>query len=153
MDKAGDGMRRQSEQERDEQMKKQGLKAEIEETLTQWENANRYFNYAEGKEQVDYAIFSIITAEKDEMKMVWTTMLIGSSALLIWILIRNRMSLGWLKGFALHLIAAAAVLYVLNYSGWIADMYIPLNPITVGTVFVLGVPGIALLTGLQMTVM
>ncbi|WP_214626617.1 pro-sigmaK processing inhibitor BofA family protein [Paenibacillus agaridevorans] len=87
------------------------------------------------------------------MKTVWAAMLIGSSALLIWILIRNKMPFSWLKGFVLHLIAAAGVLYILNYSGWIADMYIPLNPITIGTVFVLGVPGIALLTGLQMTVM
>lgn len=87
------------------------------------------------------------------MKTVWAAMLIGSSLLLIGVLVRNRMSLGWLKGFVLHMVAAAGVLYVLNYSGLIADMYIPLNPVTVGTVVVLGVPGIALLTGLQMTVM
>jgi len=87
------------------------------------------------------------------MKTVWTAMLIISSALLIWIVIRNRMSIGWLKGFALHLVAAAGVLYLLNDSGLIADMYIPLNPVTVGTVVLLGVPGIALLAGLQLTIM
>ncbi|MDQ6420262.1 pro-sigmaK processing inhibitor BofA family protein [Paenibacillus sp. LHD-117] len=87
------------------------------------------------------------------MKTVWTAMLIGSSALLIWILIRNKMPLAWLRGFALHLVAAAGVLYVLNYSGLVPGMYIPLNPVTVGTVVVLGVPGIALLAGLQWTVM
>ncbi|MFD0960693.1 DUF2508 family protein [Paenibacillus chungangensis] len=40
------------------------LKEEIADALREWENANRYFNYSIGKEQIDYAIFAIISAEK-----------------------------------------------------------------------------------------
>ena len=69
--------------------------------------------------------------------------------LLLWIVVRNRLSWGWLRGFSLQLIAAAAVLYLLNYSDLIPDLYIPLNPFTVGTVIALGVPGIALIAGVQ----
>ncbi|MDQ6420261.1 DUF2508 family protein [Paenibacillus sp. LHD-117] len=57
-------MERRSELDKEELERKQELKAEIRETLTQWENAKRFFNHAAGKEQIDYAIFSIITAEK-----------------------------------------------------------------------------------------
>ncbi len=62
MYKAGEDMQRQVEKE--ELASKQELKAEIKETLTQWENAKRFFHHARGKEQIDYAIFCIITAEK-----------------------------------------------------------------------------------------
>lgn len=40
------------------------LRKEIAEAHREWENANRYFNYAEGKDQIDYAIYNIISAEK-----------------------------------------------------------------------------------------
>lgn len=40
------------------------LKEEIQDALKEWENAKRYFGYAYGHEQVDYAIHAIITAEK-----------------------------------------------------------------------------------------
>lgn len=49
------------EQEWDE---KERLMDEIQEALQQWESAERFFNYAMGHEQVDYAIHAIITAEK-----------------------------------------------------------------------------------------
>ncbi|GGG24968.1 pro-sigmaK processing inhibitor BofA family protein [Paenibacillus abyssi] len=87
------------------------------------------------------------------MKTVWLTLLIVSLVMLIVILIRNRITGAVLKRFALHLIAVALVLYVLNFSGWIAGFYIPLNPATVATVVLLGVPGILLILGLQWTVL
>lgn len=40
------------------------LRIEIKEALRDWENANRFFDYAIGKDQVDYAIYAIISAEK-----------------------------------------------------------------------------------------
>lgn len=52
------------EQDKEELEMKQKLKEEIQETLKEWESAKRYFNYAIGHEQVDYAIHAIITAEK-----------------------------------------------------------------------------------------
>jgi hypothetical protein len=44
--------------------RKERLRKEITEALKEWENASRYFQYAEGSDQVDYAIYAIISAEK-----------------------------------------------------------------------------------------
>ncbi|OBZ15681.1 pro-sigmaK processing inhibitor BofA family protein [Bacillus sp. FJAT-26390] len=86
------------------------------------------------------------------MKVIWLSVFIVSSLLLAVVLLRNKLSWGMLRGFALHLVLAAALLYVLNYSEVVPGMYIPLNPITIGTVLTLGVPGIALIVGLQWVV-
>ncbi|MFF2484204.1 pro-sigmaK processing inhibitor BofA family protein [Paenibacillus sp. NPDC058071] len=83
------------------------------------------------------------------MKTIWLAILIVSSLLLIAILLRHKLSWSWVKGFAIHLTLAAAVLYLLNYSGILPQLYIPINPATIGTVVVLGVPGIALIAGVQ----
>lgn len=40
------------------------LRQEIADAHREWENANRFFDYAEGPDQVDYAIFALISAEK-----------------------------------------------------------------------------------------
>lgn len=86
------------------------------------------------------------------MKTIWMTIFIASSALLILVILRNKLSWGWLRSFTLHLVMAAGLLYVLNYSGLVPGMYIPLNPVTIGTVLTLGVPGVALIAGLQWVV-
>ncbi|MCM3631600.1 pro-sigmaK processing inhibitor BofA family protein [Paenibacillus glycanilyticus] len=83
------------------------------------------------------------------MKTVWLAILILSSVALIAVLLRQRMSWTWVRNFNIHFVLAAAVLYVLNFSGLIPNIYIPLNPVTIGTVVVLGVPGIALIAGVQ----
>jgi inhibitor of the pro-sigma K processing machinery len=83
------------------------------------------------------------------MKTVWMVSLLASSLLLIVVVLRNRLSFRWLRRFALHLVAAALALYVLNYSGVISGFEVPLNPTTIGTVVLLGLPGIALVLGLQ----
>lgn len=76
-------------------------------------------------------------------------MLVVSAVSLGWILLRQKAPKGWLTRFGIHLAASAFVLYALNFSGWITGWYVPLNPATIGTVAVLGVPGIALVLGLQ----
>ncbi|KRE34932.1 pro-sigmaK processing inhibitor BofA family protein [Paenibacillus sp. Soil522] len=86
------------------------------------------------------------------MKAVWLSMFIASSVLLAAILLRNKLSWGWLRGFALHLVLAAGLLYLLNYLELVPGIYIPLNPITIGTVLTLGIPGVALIVGLQWVV-
>ncbi|SFF25521.1 inhibitor of the pro-sigma K processing machinery [Paenibacillus algorifonticola] len=83
------------------------------------------------------------------MNTVLLVVLVVSSITLLAIIIRHRLSWSWAKSFALHLICACAVLYLLNYSGLISDIKIPINPATISTVVVLGVPGIALIVGLQ----
>ena len=85
------------------------------------------------------------------MNRLWLVMLIVSLLLLAAVVIRNKLSWRWLRRFALHLVAAAAALYILNYSGIISGMEVPLNPATIGTVVLLGLPGILLVLGLQWT--
>ncbi|MFX3634683.1 MAG: DUF2508 family protein [Candidatus Pristimantibacillus sp.] len=40
------------------------LRDEIVEAHQEWLNANRFFDHAVGRDQIDYAIYAIITAEK-----------------------------------------------------------------------------------------
>lgn len=86
------------------------------------------------------------------MRTVWIALLAVSGFGLAVMLLRHRVSWSWISRFALHLTVAAIALYALNGIGLIPGMYIPLNPATIGTVVVLGLPGVALLAGLQMTV-
>ena len=83
------------------------------------------------------------------MKTLWLTVFVVSSILLIAVVLKSKLSWSWLRQFVLHLVLASALLYVLNYSGAFTNLYIPLNPVTIGTVIALGVPGVLLLGGLQ----
>jgi len=58
------------------------LVKEIQEAHRDWVNAHRHFEYAQGKDQVDYAIFAIEAAEKryemllrhaKSLKVTWTS--------------------------------------------------------------------------------
>ncbi|TYP69457.1 pro-sigmaK processing inhibitor BofA family protein [Paenibacillus methanolicus] len=87
------------------------------------------------------------------MKSVWLAILIGSTVLLLVVLLRQKLSWGWLKRFGLHLVTAALALYALNYSGLLQGFEIPLTPATISTVVLLGIPGIGLILGLQYIVL
>jgi inhibitor of the pro-sigma K processing machinery len=84
------------------------------------------------------------------MKMVaWAVMSI-SVVLLLYLLVMKKARAGWLVTFGAHLAIAAIGIYVVNYSGWITQVHIPLNPVTIGTVAILGLPGVGLLYSLKM---
>jgi inhibitor of the pro-sigma K processing machinery len=83
------------------------------------------------------------------MKTVFAIMLAVSTAALLFILVRRRMTRAWLGRFFLHMAAAALLIYGLNEFGWISGVHIPLNPVTAAVIVTLGVPGIALIAGLQ----
>ena len=85
------------------------------------------------------------------MKMLVAGILVLSLLFLIVIVIKRRLGFGWLTTFGAHLTLSALAIYVINFSGFLPALYIPMNPMTVGTVMVLGVPGIALLLGLKFT--
>ncbi|WP_405154652.1 pro-sigmaK processing inhibitor BofA family protein [Paenibacillus sp. FSL K6-0108] len=70
---------------------------------------------------------------------------------LVIILFRKRIGLSFFTSFGIHLVLAAVGIYVVNYSGWITGTYIPLNPATIGTVSILGLPGVGLLLGLKIS--
>ncbi|MWC31051.1 pro-sigmaK processing inhibitor BofA family protein [Paenibacillus sp. MMS18-CY102] len=84
------------------------------------------------------------------MTIVLTGILILSSATLLFVVIRAKPSFEWLRRFAIHIVIAALGLYAINYSGLLSGWEIPLNPATIGTVMVLGLPGIVLIAGLRM---
>ncbi|PYE42764.1 pro-sigmaK processing inhibitor BofA family protein [Paenibacillus barcinonensis] len=77
--------------------------------------------------------------------------LVASLLALIIILFRKKLGLSIFTSIGVHLVMAAAGIYVVNYSGWITGLYIPLNPTTIGTVTVLGLPGVGLLLGLKIS--
>ncbi|MDG0794732.1 pro-sigmaK processing inhibitor BofA family protein [Cohnella ginsengisoli] len=83
------------------------------------------------------------------MKTVWLIMLVVSAASLLLLLLRRSAPGGWLLRFGTHLALAAFAIYALNFSGWISGWHVPLNPATIGAVTLLGLPGVALVLGLQ----
>lgn len=83
------------------------------------------------------------------MKVVFAIMLAGSTAALLVVLMRRRMTRAWLTRFSLHMALAALVIYGVNELDWISGVHIPLNPVTAAVIVTLGVPGIALIAGLQ----
>lgn len=87
------------------------------------------------------------------MKTFWLVLLIVSASSLGLLLLKQKVPKGWMVRFGIHLVVAAIALYALNFSGWVTGWYVPLNPVTIGTVALLGLPGIALVLGLQWTVL
>lgn len=83
------------------------------------------------------------------MKTVWGILLAVSSVLLVLVLLRRRAAREWLTRFGFHLVAAAVAIYLLNFSGLVTGWHLPLNPLTIGIVALLGIPGVGLIFGLQ----
>ena len=87
------------------------------------------------------------------MRTLWITMLAVSSGSLLWMMVRRKLRLEWLVRFGTHLVLSALAIYALNFSGLAAGLHVPLNPTTIGTVAVLGLPGIGLILALQHSVL
>lgn len=87
------------------------------------------------------------------VKLIVMGVLCVSLLLLLFIVFKKKIGFGWLTVFGVHLVLAALGLYLVNFSGLMTEVYIPLNPATIGTVTVLGLPGVALLYGLKITLM
>jgi inhibitor of the pro-sigma K processing machinery len=87
------------------------------------------------------------------MKVFWIVLLIVSASSLGVVLMRRKVPKGWMTRFGVQLVITAMALYALNFSGWVTGWYVPLNPFTIGTVALLGLPGIALVLGLQWTLL
>lgn len=87
------------------------------------------------------------------MKLMVLGVLCISLLLLIYIVFRKKLGLGWLTIFGAHLALSAVAIYIINFTGLAAQTYIPLNPMTIGTVMTLGLPGVALLVGLKIIIL
>lgn len=85
------------------------------------------------------------------MKIAAMGVLVFSAVMLIYVVLRKRMGWGWISLFGTHLVLAAMGLYLVNFSGLVSGVYVPLNPVTIGTVTLLGLPGVMLLLGLKIT--
>ncbi|MDP4099214.1 pro-sigmaK processing inhibitor BofA family protein [Paenibacillus sp. P96] len=84
------------------------------------------------------------------MKMIAWVVLSISVLLLGYLFVMKKARLGWLATFGAHLAIAAIGIYIVNYSGWVTQVHIPLNAVTIGTVAILGLPGVGLLYGLKL---
>ena len=85
------------------------------------------------------------------MRLVLTCVLVASAGLLLYVLLSRKPGFVRLTRLGLHMVLAALGIYVINFSGLLTEVYIPLNPVTISTVLVLGLPGVALLVGLKLT--
>ncbi|MCE3198134.1 pro-sigmaK processing inhibitor BofA family protein [Paenibacillus sonchi] len=85
------------------------------------------------------------------LRMAALAVLVLSGLLLLLIVYKKKLGWAWLSLFGTHLLLAALGIYVVNFSGLLTDIYIPLNPATIGAVTVLGLPGVLMLMGLKLT--
>lgn len=85
------------------------------------------------------------------MKIVLAIILVVSLMLLLYTVMKYRLNWRWLRVFSVQVIIAAAVIYAINYSGLFSGVHIPLNPTTMATAVLLGVPGVVLMVCLKLT--
>jgi inhibitor of the pro-sigma K processing machinery len=85
------------------------------------------------------------------MNIVASAVLVLSVVILLYIWISKRLGLAWITRLGLHFALAAVGLYAVNFVGILPSIYIPLNPATIATALVLGLPGVGLLIGLKIT--
>lgn len=83
------------------------------------------------------------------LRMIALGVLVLSIVSLSLIVFRKKLGFGWISLFGAHLVLAALGIYVVNFSGLLTQVYIPLNPVTIGAVTILGLPGVVMLFGLK----
>jgi inhibitor of the pro-sigma K processing machinery len=84
------------------------------------------------------------------MVLFWWSLLIVSSCLLIFTLLRHKYSLQWLGVVGLNLVGAAIILFLINWWGASSNFHIAINEGTVVTIAILGIPGVLLLVALKL---
>lgn len=85
------------------------------------------------------------------MDFLWWAVFLLSLSSLVVLVLRNHGAAAWLKTLGLHIIAAAILLYAVNWVGQRYMFQVPINVYTLSTIGVLGVPGLALLVALKLT--
>lgn len=83
------------------------------------------------------------------MKVVWIVVFVLSSLSLLVMLLRRPLSRISLMKVIVHWVFAATALFLLHQFEYTQAYALPINPLTIGTTAVLGLPGIALLMGIQ----
>ncbi|RAU97868.1 pro-sigmaK processing inhibitor BofA family protein [Paenibacillus sp. YN15] len=86
------------------------------------------------------------------MEYLWWAVFLLSLSSLVLLVLRNHGAAAWLKTLGLHVIAAAILLYAVNWVGGRYMFQVPINAYTLSTIGVLGIPGLALLVALKLTI-
>lgn len=86
------------------------------------------------------------------MDKIWLFILIGSLAVLGYILLKNKVKISWIGYAIMNITIAAVLLYIMNLTGFMGEYRIPINAITVGVIGILGIPGIALLLAVKLII-
>jgi inhibitor of the pro-sigma K processing machinery len=84
------------------------------------------------------------------MVLFWWSLFLASSGLLLFTLLRQKYSLRWLGVVGLNLVAAAIVLFLINWLGAPSEFHIAINEGTIITIAILGIPGVVLLIALKL---
>lgn len=82
--------------------------------------------------------------------LVWWGVFLLSLSALVLLVLRNRFAGSWLKTLGLHVVAAAVLLYAVNWVGQRYMFQVPINAYTLSAIGVLGIPGLALLVALKL---
>jgi inhibitor of the pro-sigma K processing machinery len=84
------------------------------------------------------------------MILFWWSLFIVSSCLLIFTMLRHKYSIQWLGVIGMNLVAAAVILFLINWFGASSGFHIAINEGTIITIAVLGIPGVLLLVALKL---
>lgn len=87
------------------------------------------------------------------MKLVWLIIFSVSLIGLLIVLLRRPLSRLSLKKVIVHWVFAATILFLLHEFEFTQAFAVPINPLTIGTTAVLGLPGLLALIGLQQFVL
>jgi inhibitor of the pro-sigma K processing machinery len=84
--------------------------------------------------------------------LVWGILLVSALLLLI-MLLRNRAAGRWFVYLGVNVVAAAFLLYFINLMSTYTHFTLPINGSTLGTVGLLGIPGLLLLVALKLVLL
>jgi inhibitor of the pro-sigma K processing machinery len=84
------------------------------------------------------------------MVLFWWSLFLASSGLLVFTILRQKYSIQWLGIVGLNLVAAAIVLFLINWLGAPSEFHIAINEGTIITIAILGIPGVVLLIALKL---
>jgi len=80
-------------------------------------------------------------------KWIWLSILIASVVSLGLLVRKNGKYRVSLKKIAIHWVLAAVVLFLLNANEFTSAFAVPITPLSLSTIAILGVPGLALIQG------
>ncbi|WP_091173998.1 pro-sigmaK processing inhibitor BofA family protein [Paenibacillus sp. 1_12] len=84
-----------------------------------------------------------------KLYLLWGILSISVILLMI-ILFRYRQAFQWLGYLCFNVALAAFLLYIVNLLEAYTQLEVPINPLTVGTISVLGIPGLVMLIALKL---